>query len=227
MDKFVCTHGAPMKKSPFLAHQPAGLRIWHWLDAIVVFGLLGTVLLRKTVLSWRTNSAFIEDRLRDAGTSIEPALAASVAKGLRDAMWEWHIVLGVALSALLLLRIGVALATRTFPIKVAIDAFRSASGASGSEKRELLHFAVVRAGYVAFYLLLLFMVISGLLLTYGESVFSIAGRTMGTIKEAHELAMWLVLAFAFAHIVGVVVGELSGKRGIISVMINGGDKEGR
>ena len=32
------------------------LRIWHWLHAITVLGLLGTFFLRKTFLSWRANS---------------------------------------------------------------------------------------------------------------------------------------------------------------------------
>ena len=30
------------------------LRVWHWLHAVVVLGLLGTFFLRKTFLSWPT-----------------------------------------------------------------------------------------------------------------------------------------------------------------------------
>ena len=44
------------------------LRIWHWLNAIVVLGLLGTFFLRKTFLSWRENSQIIMHKLADGKT---------------------------------------------------------------------------------------------------------------------------------------------------------------
>ncbi|MEN0059456.1 MAG: cytochrome b/b6 domain-containing protein, partial [Bdellovibrio sp.] len=59
----------------FRKYQPLGLRIWHWLNALAILGLLLTVLLRKTFLSWRTNSALIEAKLQAAGTAITPELA--------------------------------------------------------------------------------------------------------------------------------------------------------
>ena len=45
-------------------------RIWHWLNAIVVLGLLGTVFLRKTFLSWRTNSEILMTKLSEIGNGI-------------------------------------------------------------------------------------------------------------------------------------------------------------
>ncbi len=38
-------------------------RLWHWLNTLVIFGLLGTVFLRKTFLSWRDNSEILMSKL--------------------------------------------------------------------------------------------------------------------------------------------------------------------
>ena len=41
------------------------LRIWHWLHAVTVLGLLGTFFLRKTFLSWRANSEILMSKLAE------------------------------------------------------------------------------------------------------------------------------------------------------------------
>ena len=40
-------------------------RVWHWIHATVILGLLGTVFLRKTFLSWRTNSEILSQKLAE------------------------------------------------------------------------------------------------------------------------------------------------------------------
>lgn len=81
------------------------LRIWHWLNAIAVSGLLLTFFLRKTFLSWRENSAVIVDKLSSLGVEVTAEQAKIVAKAIRAPMWEWHIIFGVMLGLLLLFRI--------------------------------------------------------------------------------------------------------------------------
>ena len=80
-------------------------RIWHWLNAVVVLGLLGTVFLRKTFLSWRTNSEILMTQLSEMGVEITVAQAKILAKAVRAGMWEWHIILGYALTFLILYRL--------------------------------------------------------------------------------------------------------------------------
>ena len=80
-------------------------RLWHWINTVVVLGLLGTVFLRKTFLSWRTNSELLTQKLAEIDLSITEAQAKVLAKAIRAPMWEWHIILGYALTALLLWRI--------------------------------------------------------------------------------------------------------------------------
>lgn len=80
-------------------------RIWHWVHAVVVLGLLGTVFLRKTFLSWRTNSELLVQKLSEINVEVTADQAKVLAKAIRAPMWEWHIILGYALAALVLWRI--------------------------------------------------------------------------------------------------------------------------
>ena len=63
-------------------------RIWHWLNAFVVLGLLGTVFLRKTFLSWRTNSEILMSKLSEFSIVISEEQAKILAKAVRAGMWE-------------------------------------------------------------------------------------------------------------------------------------------
>ena len=80
-------------------------RVWHWLNALVIIGLLGTVFLRKTFLSWRDNAQIIMSKFSEMGVVITKEQAKVVAQTIRDGMWEWHIILGYALAFLVLYRI--------------------------------------------------------------------------------------------------------------------------
>ncbi|MDO8260706.1 MAG: cytochrome b/b6 domain-containing protein, partial [Candidatus Magasanikbacteria bacterium] len=80
-------------------------RIWHWLNAIVILGLLGTVFLRKTFLSYKANAEILMSKLSAMGTDIAVEDAKILAKAIRAGMWEWHIILGYALAFLVIYRI--------------------------------------------------------------------------------------------------------------------------
>ena len=72
-------------------------RVWHWLNAAMILGLVGTVLLRKGFLSHRVNSEIIMGKLSALGIIISKSDATTIAKSIRDIMWEWHIILGYGL----------------------------------------------------------------------------------------------------------------------------------
>lgn len=201
--------------------QPAGLRLWHWANALVVLGLLATVLLRKTFLSWRTNAAMIEAKAHAAGVTVPADVAKSIAQSIRDVMWEWHHVLGVALGVLLVLRVGVVLVTKRYPLRDALRGLRVASLSSGDDKAEKRHFAIVSAGYVAFYLSTLFMVATGLTMLSATRL-GLSRATTSSLQELHETMLWFFIVFIGVHLVGVVRGELTKYRGIVSDMIHGG-----
>lgn len=210
-----------MKSYSLKKYQPASIRVWHWLNALAIFGLLGTTLLRKTFLSWRTNSAFIQSQLSEQGIEISSDLARNIAVGIRDPMWDWHIYFGISLSFLLIGRVLVALFTknRDNSLSTHLKNFKNET----QNKIQALHKLSVKAVYGVFYLMTTLMVCTGLILTFKVELGFEKSFTQ-PVKEIHELSMWFFVGFVALHILGVIFAELTKDRGIVSDMINGGDK---
>jgi len=185
-------------------------RIWHWINAAVVLGLLGTVFLRKTFLSWRANSELLTQKLSEINLEVTADQAKELAKAIRAPMWEWHIILGYALAALLLWRIVL---------------FFTQSGKANYQnfKEASLHKQTVKISYIGIYVVLLFMAITGLTLHFYEAL-GLAKEIVGDIKELHELVFNAVLIYVPLHIIGVIIAENRDEKGIISDMIHGGSK---
>ncbi len=185
-------------------------RIWHWLHALVVLSLLGTVFLRKTFLSWRANSEILAAKLSGMDIEVSSEQAAILAKAVRAPMWEWHILLGYALAVLILARAAL---------------FFTQSGRQNfiDISRSSLHKKMVRIGYIGIYAVLVFMALSGLLLTFSEEM-GLLKETVHTIKELHESVFNAVWIFVLLHIAGVVVADNTNEKGISSDMINGGKR---
>jgi len=185
-------------------------RIWHWIHAAVILGLLGTVFLRKTFLSWRTNSELLTQKLSEIDISVTEAQAKVLAKAIRAPMWEWHILFGYALAALLVWRIAL---------------FFTQSGSVNYKhfKVKSLHKKMVILSYVGLYAVLTFMAISGLTIHFHETI-GLSKELAHDIKEIHELVFNAVLIFVPLHIIGVVVEDIKEDHGLISNMIHGRGK---
>lgn len=211
-----------MANYSFRKYQPLGLRLWHWLNAVAILGLLGTVLLRKTFLSWRSNAALIESKLQAAGTAITPELAKDIAVSIRNPMWDWHIYLGYSLTALILFRVAVGIfILRKCPATHAVQSVWNLKKVAPGEKAKALHYTFVKTGYAIFYLATVLMVITGLLLTFKENL-SLGKGLVESVKEIHELMMWFFVVFVVGHLLGVVIAENREDQGLVSDMIHGG-----
>ncbi len=183
-------------------------RLWHWVHAFVILGLMGTVFLRKTFLSWKTNAQLLTQQLSEIDVSITEAQAKVLAKAIRAPMWEWHIILGYTLSALVLWRIAL---------------FFTHSGKQNyqSFSTKTLHKKLVTLSYIAIYALILFMTLSGLVIHFHETL-GLSKEFAHDIKEVHEfLFFYGVLLFVPLHITGVIIADLTDEKGIISNMIHG------
>ncbi|MEK2644920.1 cytochrome b/b6 domain-containing protein [Bdellovibrio sp. BCCA] len=214
-----------MTQYSFRKYQPLGLRLWHWLNALAILGLLATVLLRKTFLSWRSNAALIEAKLQEAGTAITPEVAKDIAVSIRNPMWDWHVYLGFTLGALLLIRIMVGLlVVKKCPATHAVQSAWNLKKVPQKEKGSAIHYTLVKTGYAFFYLATLFMVTSGILMQF-KTELGLGKEAIGVIKEIHEMMMWFFVVFVVGHLLGVVIAENRGDRGLVSDMIHGGEKE--
>jgi Ni,Fe-hydrogenase I cytochrome b subunit len=189
---------------------------------VVIIGLLATVLLRKTFLSWSTNSALIEDKLKGA---ITPEMAKEIAVAIRNPLWDWHIYLGFTLASLLLCRILIALfVEKSCP---GLEAFKNVlklKDLPAGERIKAAHYSLVKISYAVFYLAVAFMVLTGFT-QYFKAELGLSKNIISIVKDAHELMMWLFVVFGCAHIVGVIIAENRQDSGIISDMVNGGRRQ--
>ncbi|MGN6398448.1 MAG: cytochrome b/b6 domain-containing protein [Mucilaginibacter sp.] len=199
----------------------APLRLWHWLNAIVITGSLLTVLLNSTLLKGRKNAAFIKDTLHEAGASVTDEQARSVAHELTDKVWALHTYFGYTLAALVIFRIILEffqLADQQLirKIKVAYQDYQVIK-----QHRELArHEFWVKTIYAIFYLFIIIMAVTGLCLAFEDDVPAL--KAIHAIREVHQFTMYLILTFIAIHIAGVILAERKDSSGITSDMINGG-----
>ncbi|SDP94267.1 Ni,Fe-hydrogenase I cytochrome b subunit [Mucilaginibacter sp. OK268] len=198
------------------------LRLWHWVNTIVISGSLLTVLINSTITDERSVSALIKNELKNAGATVSDEQAGSVAHALGDSVWNIHIYFGYVLVGLLLFRLVLEffqLADQKF-IRKMKSAYRQFQ--SSKKERELAkHELTVKVIYAAFYILLITMAVTGLFLAF-EDLLAPFKSIRHTVKEVHGFCMYLILAFIFVHLAGVFIAERKDNKGIVSDMINGG-----
>jgi len=199
----------------------APLRLWHWLNAIVITGSLLTVLLNSTLLKGRKNAAFIKDKLHEAGAAVTDEQARSVAHELTDKVWALHTYFGYVSATLVLSRIILELfqlADQKLIRKIKV-AYRDYYVTK--QHRELAkHEFWVKTIYAMFYLFIVIMAITGLCLAFEDDVPAL--KAVHAIREVHQFTMYLILVFIAIHIAGVFLAERKDSSGITSDMINGG-----
>jgi Ni/Fe-hydrogenase 1 B-type cytochrome subunit len=186
------------------------LRVWHWLSAISIFGLMLTYILRKTAFNYKENALILQTKLSEAGAVIADDKAREIAKIFRDNMWQWHYYLGFLFIALLVFRFYAFISKK--------DKFPTCKAKEENSSKE---FVKVKYAHAVFYVVSIYMAISGLVMYFRESL-GIGKESLHLVKELHEWAFWFFLVFIVAHIAGVIKAELSGSNGIVSEMFNGG-----
>ncbi|WP_448698494.1 cytochrome b/b6 domain-containing protein [Mucilaginibacter sp. AW1-3] len=211
-------HGNP----PAGKKYSASLRLWHWLNAIVISGSLITVLINSTILKSRKSAPIALAAMQHDSAVVTLKQAQTAVHALGDKVWEVHVYFGFGLAVLLLFRLMAEF------FQLADQKFIRRFKASWHQffvikkQRQLVkHDLVVKSIYIMFYLLLLIMVVTGLCLAFNDDLAFM--KTIGhDVKELHGFCMYLILAFIVVHFAGVFLAERKDSRGIVSDMINGG-----
>lgn len=182
-----------------MRHFSSSFRIWHWLQAVLMFGMFITVLLRTTVMHKEQIGGIVQSRLAEIGTVITDEQAVLIGKAVRSPMWDWHIYMGIALAVLLVWRIAMVL-----------------KNGFGFDENPAMQ--KVYKVYKLFYGVLAVMSISGLVLYW-----KLAGESKEIVESVHMYLGWGLFAFMAIHILGVLLAEKSDQSGLVSRMINGRD----
>lgn len=200
-----------------------GLRLWHWVNVLIISGSLATVLINSTVLDDHETGTFISHKLVNPAVTQEQA--NSTAHALSDRVWDVHIWFGYFLAAFFLFRLLIELFQRGDQkffgkLKQAWQDYFVLQ----KERRLARHELTVKLLYLAFYLVLFVMVATGLTLAF-KAALHIPRNVSHSIKEVHGFCMYLVIAFIVVHIAGVFLAERKDSPGILSDMINGGRQQ--
>jgi Ni/Fe-hydrogenase 1 B-type cytochrome subunit len=150
----------------------------------------------------------------------------AVSHAISERIWDWHIAMGLALAAFWVFWVMMQV---TAPIKQRFatrlaETLRQYRLAPPAEHTDARHALFAKSTYAAYYLFLTVMVVTGLALTWADDVAWLHGIEH-TVKEVHNVTMYLILAFAAVHISGVVWAEVTGNHGLISKMIGGEAKK--
>ena len=200
----------------------APLRVWHWGNTLLVSGQLLTILFLEIIVDARSAvPEFIQSLSRDHVT-ITVKQANSIARIIGDRIWQWHIYIGLTLAAFWLLRVVLELrgpSDMRFSARL-LEVARRYRLAPAAEKGAAGKMLFAKSTYALFYAFLTVMVITGLSLTWADDV-AFLGQIEHTVKEIHNVTMYLIIGFFAIHVVGVVWSEVTKDHGLISRMVSG------
>jgi len=212
---------APTTEVPTKDYR-APLRVWHWGNTLLVSGQLLTILFLKVIVKARSAvPEFIQSLSRDHVT-ITVKQANSIAHIISDRIWQWHIYIGLTLAAFWLLRVVLELrgpSEMRFSARL-LEVARRYRLAPAAEKDTAGKVLFAKSTYALFYAFLTVMVITGLSLTWADDV-AFLGQIEHTVKEIHNVTMYLIIGFFAIHVVGVVWSEVTKDHGLISRMVGG------
>jgi Ni/Fe-hydrogenase 1 B-type cytochrome subunit len=204
-----------------LKKYSSGLRLWHWLSAVVISGSLLTVLANSSITDGHANAGVIQKSFAEKNISVSEEQARGAAHEISDRVWEIHTYFGYALIALFTFRLALEFSHRADQKLIRKLKFAYAQ-LNGAHKKEAKHEVVVKALYITFYTLLGIMAITGLCMAFEDDI---PALKIHALREIHSFCMYLIITFIIVHLAGVFLAERKESKGIVSDMINGGNSE--
>ena len=210
-----------LSPTPHQKKYSSGLRLWHWLSAMIISGSLLTVLADSTITNGHTNAGVIQKSFAEKNVTISQDQARSAAHEIGDRVWQLHTYFGYVLIALFIFRLALEFSHRAD--QKLIRKLKSAyAQLKGEPNKQAKHDLVVKFLYLIFYMLLGIMAITGLCMAFEDDV---PALKIHALREIHSFCMYLIIAFIIVHLAGVFLAERNNAKGIVSDMINGGSVE--
>jgi len=208
----------PIKTRP--TKHTVALRVWHWLDLILIAGSLLTVLINETLTS-KPSTGDIEATMARKQKTIAHDLIMDINHEYREKVWSLHTYFGYFIVGFLIFRLVAELFMKkeqrfTSKVRKAYSGYLQNKKFRGAAFHEF----GIKTVYVIFYLQLIVMAVTGLSLAYDDDV-ALLKKYHHPIKEVHNFGMYMILGFLVLHIAGIVYAEMTRNKGIVSAMING------
>lgn len=211
----------PDSASVFIQSHSIALRMWHWLNFLVISASILTVILNSTLLSPRDNVLMVQEQLQRKGITATDDQAFAVSHEYEEKMWDVHKYLGFCLAALFLARVVIEFfQPEEEKLKNRIKKALTSPKENPEKLSEYRHYLLVRRIYLAFFVVLFAVVLSGLTIAFGRSM-GIPRDIVHSIKETHAVLQYIIYAFIIIHLAGVIKAETQAAKGIVSGMIHG------
>lgn len=176
-------------------------RILHWTMAMAMPVLFITGFLR---MYWMNKDGMVSIiQSKTEATPLSKEQMVSIAKAIREPMWQWHEVFAHIMIISFVIRIVYMIVKGIrFP-----NPFKSNS--SFKERLQGLT-------YVYFYVFVFISAFTGICIEKG-----FLEQWKHSIETVHKWGIYWFPIFIVLHIVGLVIAEHSNKKGIVSKMIGG------
>lgn len=174
-------------------------RLLHWSLALLMLVLFSTGFLR---MEWMSKKNIINTINQHTHEVISASETKAIAKQILAPMWEWHVIAAYLIVFVFLIRI-------IYMLKKGIR-FPNPFTKHSTVSSRIQGFT-----YLLFYIFLLISAITGLYLNLG------GGEWKAPMEKIHKLAIYWFPIFIFLHFAGIIIGELTTKKGIVSKMIGG------
>lgn len=182
-------------------------RIIHWAIAVSFLLLLITVFLRLTWMNKYNVAAIIQDYLKDTDQILSQEQLISLAKKIRQPMWNWHIYMGYVLVGLFSIRF-------ILPVLGHMK-FQNPFGKNLSIREKFQKWT-----YIIFYVCVIISLVTGLIIELGPKEFK------KPMEEIHVLSIYYLVTFIAIHLAGVLIAEFTDQKGIISRIVTGTKDKG-
>jgi len=125
-----------------------------------------------------------------------------LAKQIREPMWQWHVYIGYALTAL-------------FALRFSIPLFGKLKFQNPLTKEQSIKEKFQKWTYIVFYLCVIVSLITGLIIELGPK------DLKKSMEAIHVLSIYYLVPFIVIHIAGVLIAEFTSQKGIISRIVSG------
>lgn len=177
-------------------------RLVHFAMVILFLLLIITTFFKFTFLNKSNIASIIQSFLSDTDLKLSKEQLNDLAKLIRQPMMDWHNYIGYAIFGL-------------FGLRFALPFFGKMKYQNPFDKSLTKRMRFQKILYIFFYVCTFISLISGVLTELGPKEYK------ELMKDIHALSIYYLIPFVVIHIAGVLMGEFTDQKGIISRIVNG------